>query len=51
MAGENRNSLPLVIPSLSIFLSFIFPQAYTNMNLIEKHFHFAEFTYKTAGHN
>jgi hypothetical protein len=39
MRGESHNRLHLLIPSLSlrcgIFLSSIFPQAHTDVNLIE----------------
>jgi hypothetical protein len=51
MGRENHNRLLLLIPSLSlryIFRSSIFPQAQTNVNVIETHFHNIKFKYKTA---
>jgi hypothetical protein len=43
MGGENHNHLFLLIPNLClryIFCSSILPQAHTNMNFTETHFHF-----------
>jgi hypothetical protein len=48
---ENHNCSLLLIQSLNlgyIFHSSVFPQAHTNVNFIETHFHFIQFKYKAV---